>query len=78
MKEEYIKALNKVGVDKEKCRFVFKEKGLYGEPELWIYPIETGNHGTLVTKETIEDLEYLKEYLSDFINPFTNQHRRRQ
>lgn len=60
-------ALQKIGVDYTKCRFVFKANGKYGEPELWVYPKESGTVGTLVTKETIEDLDYLKEYLHDFL-----------
>lgn len=65
-KELFFLALERAGIDKPKCRFVYKEKGLYGEPEMWIYPRETGNVGTLITQETIEDIEYLKEYIHDF------------
>jgi hypothetical protein len=65
-KEKFWLALERAGIDKPKCRFVFKEKGLYGDPEMWIYPKEAGSHGTLVTMETISDIDYLKEYIYDF------------
>lgn len=65
-KADFWLALEMAGIDKPKCKFIFKEKGLYGEPEMWIYPKGTGNIGTLVTQETIEDIDYLREYISDF------------
>lgn len=66
-KETFFLALERAGIDKTKCRFVFKENGLYGYPEMWIYQKETGNVGTLVTPETIQDISYLREYINDFI-----------
>lgn len=65
-KAVFMLALERAGIDKTKCRYVFKASGLYGKPELWIYPKETGNVGTLVTLETIQNLDYLKEYIHDF------------
>lgn len=66
-RERFWLALERAGIDKPKCRFVFKENGKYGEPEMWIYPKETGSIGTLCTNETIEDIDYLREYIRDFI-----------
>lgn len=66
-KQDFFLKLEMAGIDKPKCKFVYKEKGLYGESEIWIYPKGTGNIGTLVTEETCEDIDYLREYLNDFV-----------
>jgi len=66
MKETFLKAINEVGAKNYTSRYF--EKGTYGEPEIWLYKkFLTGDHGYLITKETIEDKKYLREYLYDFI-----------
>lgn len=65
-KSKFLLALEKAGIDKNKCRLIFKLKGLYEEPEMWIYPKKTGELGTLVTRDTIADIDYLREYIHDF------------
>lgn len=67
-RQMFMLALQRAGIDMQKTRVVFKLKGLYGEPEMWLYPKnETGTVGTLITKETIADIAYLREYIHDFI-----------
>jgi hypothetical protein len=68
MKEEYLQAIKDIGIDITKLKYRYFENGKYGEPEMWLYKqFLTGQHGYLITKETIEDLKYLKEYLYDFL-----------
>lgn len=66
MKEEFIKAIESLGIKEYKSRYI--ENGKYGEPEMWLYKkFLCGTHGYLITKETIEDKDYLREYLYDFL-----------
>ena len=68
MKDKYLKAIESIGIDIKKLRFKYLEHGKYGQPEIWLYKkFLTGEHGTLVTADTIKDKDYLREYLYDFI-----------
>lgn len=65
-KEKFMLALQKAGIDMSLCRVIYKEKGKYNESEIWLYPKETGTTGILITKETIQDINYLREYIYQF------------
>lgn len=68
MKKEFIEEIESVGIDTKNIKTRYFEKGKYGEPEIWLYKKKlTRTHGYLVTKETIEDKQFLREYLYDFI-----------
>lgn len=72
MKEDFIKAIEEVGVKKGTYKMRFIAKGKYGTPEAWLYNVAGKsmfdfNHGLLLEEEGLKDKEYLRSYLSDFI-----------
>jgi len=69
-KIKFIKAIEKAGVEFGTYKLIFKYKGLYGKPEAWVYSKNKSSLpcGILITEETIEDIDYLREYLRDLVN----------